>query len=228
MKTLHFASILALVAMTAFACRDDDDALPGANTSGKAGAAGENGDSAGAGGKSGGGANAMGGKGGLGGTEASGAGGVGDLPDAFAGSGGTAGADGIGGEGGGGETGGAAGAGGEVNAPGAPLEIIGEWVDNYGGDQIIDATSWNAATIVAYDNATNTVYAQNSPDDQYNPSKFTKTVYTDPVNDSFYFCLIVYSAETLEAAQADATVADPSSPETGGCSTFPWSKASKP
>lgn len=214
MKTVHFASILALVAMTAFACGSDDDAPIGDVSA--AGEAGEHSGSAGKG--NGGGAGTANGNGGAAQAEA-GAGGATELP--IGGNGGAPAEAGAGGA----ELAGGAGTGGAPSAE--PLEIIGNWIDDFDSLQVIDNTSWNSATILEYDNDANVVYAQNSPDDEYNPSKFTKTVYTEPANDSFYFCLIVYNAATLADAKADTTVADDTDPESSGCGGFAWSKATR-
>jgi len=224
--------------MTALSCSDEEDAATpgtsgttttaGKGSAGSAGKGGSGGTAAHTGGSSGSAGHGPISNGGVdddGAPEAGAAGaGAGGRDDGGAPATGGAGAD----SGGAAGAAGAAGAGGEGSNVPAPLEIIGEWVDDYGYDQIIDADSWNSATIVAYDNATNTVYAQNPASDPYNPSKFTKTVYTDLVSDSFYFCLIVYDAATLADAQNSTKTADASDPEHGGCSTFPWSKASKP
>lgn len=106
------------------------------------------------------------------------------------------------------------------------LEIIGEYDDNYGGEQIITADAWNGAVIAGFDNAKNAVFTQFPEDDMYNPSKFAKTVYTQPEGGSFYFCMVEFSLDTLEDAEASKEAADDSDPETTGCGgEFPWTKA---
>jgi hypothetical protein len=236
-NTLHFASIFVLAAATTFACNDEEDRDP-AGTAGTSGAAGKDGNagnpSAGdlsdAGAGTAGGTNeaGTGGVGGEGARDGGGAGGEnqGGIDGGGAGAGGT------------GETeGGAGGAGGEGGAGGAPelpdvvvpgpTELIGTWNTNFGGTEVITATTWSGANIVAYTSGVTVVYARNPASDAYNPKKFSKFVYTPPVNDSFYFCQIVYNAETLAAAQADTKVADATTPATSGCSSFAWTKATK-
>lgn len=106
------------------------------------------------------------------------------------------------------------------------LEIIGEYDDNYGGEQIITADDWNGAVIAGFDNGKNVVYTQLPEDDMFNPSKFTKTVYTQPEAGSFYFCMVEFALETLEEAEASEKTADDSDPETTGCGgEFAWTKA---
>lgn len=124
--------------------------------------------------------------------------------------------------------GGDAGAASSEGSHAEPLEIIGKYSDNFGSKQIITATTWNDATIADYDNDKNVVYTQNPDDAKYNPSKFGKTVYTEPdQSGSFYFCMVEFSLDTLEEARASTTTADDSDPESGGCGgTFPWTKAS--
>jgi hypothetical protein len=123
-----------------------------------------------------------------------------------------------------------AGASGDSGAAGAatapPLEIIGEYDDSFMGEQIITADDWNGAAIVGYDNDANVVYTQLPDDDMFNPSKFTKTVYTEPKSGSFYFCQVEFSLDTLADAQASEATADDSNPDESGCGgTFPWTKA---
>jgi hypothetical protein len=106
------------------------------------------------------------------------------------------------------------------------LEIIGEYDDNFGGEQIITAGDWNGSAIAGYDNDKNVVYTQFPDDDQFNPNKFAKTVYTQPEGGSFYFCMVEFSLDTLADAEKSSAVADDSDPDNGGCGgEFPWTKA---
>jgi hypothetical protein len=241
-KTLHFVSILVLTAATAFACNDEGDRLEGgAGSAGSAGSAGKT-NAAGSAGKTGvAGTSNSGAGAGAGGGDA-GSTSEGGVPGgAGANEGGAAGAAGSdAGGGAGGETsdaGGAGGAGGEGGAGGAPevpdvlvpgpTALIGTWDTNFGGTEIITANTWSGANIVAYTNGVTVVYTHNPASDPYNPRKFSKFVYTEPVSDSFYFCQIVYNAETLAAAQADTKVTDATNPDTSGCSGFSWTKATR-
>lgn len=167
MNTLRFSAILAMVAVTTFACGgDDDDAVKGGAGSGNMAAAGQN-------------------AGGDGATE---------------------------------------GAGGAQNNE--PLELIGEYADNFDGEQIITASDWNGAAIVEYDNDENVVYTQNADDAMFNPGKFGKTVYTEPTKaGEFYFCQIEFAAETLADAKATTNMADDTDLDGHGCSGFSWTKA---
>ncbi|HYP90167.1 MAG TPA: hypothetical protein VEQ59_18480, partial [Polyangiaceae bacterium] len=98
--------------------------------------------------------------------------------------------------------------------------------DNFGGEQIITYSDWNGSAIVGYDNEQNVVYTQFPDDDMYNASKFAKTVYTQPKDGSFYFCMVEFSLDTLADAEASDTTADDSDPESSGCGgEFPWTKA---
>jgi len=119
---------------------------------------------------------------------------------------------------------GSAGAGGGTSVA-ESLEIVGEYDDNFGGEQIITDSDWNGSAIVGYDNELNVVYTQFPDDDMYNPSKFAKTVYTEPKDGSFYFCMVEFSLDTLDDAKASETTADDSDPETSGCAGFSWTKA---
>jgi hypothetical protein len=247
-KTLHFASILVLASAVTFACGDDDDETP-IGSAGSSGAAGKNGtagsSTAGKNGTAGSSTAGTGGStaGAAGSTTDAGAGGVGGAGD-LGGAGGAGGANeggfgGVGGEGLGGEAGSAGegslgGAGGEGGAPvvpdvlvNGPVELIGTWKDpEWGGLDVITATTWNGANIVGYDSDAKTVYWHN-PASSFYPGKYTKVVFTAPVSDAFYYCQIVYNAESLAAAKADTKVADASKLEENGCSGFDWTKVVK-
>ncbi len=245
MKTLHFASILVLAAAATFACEGDDDLLP---LDGRAGSGGEAGKSSNAGSNAAAGKNATAGSttGGNGSSGSAGAAGS-DGGGAGAGhDGGTAGGGGAAGanEGGGGahiDFPGGAGAGGELSATGgsggeggagngaAALEIIGEWDNGFGTD-VISQTAWTSFTvdsIVEYDNEANTLYIQVAADAQYNPNKFSKVVYTDVENDSFWCCTIEFAKGTLQDAKAGTNAANSSDPANGGCGPFPWSQLTR-
>lgn len=111
------------------------------------------------------------------------------------------------------------------DGPSPALELIGRYDDGFGNEVVITQDYWDKSAIRAYDNELNVVYTQFPADDQYNPNKFAKTVYTELENGAFYYCLVVYSASTLSEAQADTTPTDDSDPDNGGCASFPWSKA---
>jgi hypothetical protein len=105
------------------------------------------------------------------------------------------------------------------------FELIGEYDDNFDGEQIITADKWNDAIIADYDNDQNVVYTQLPEDDEFNPNKFTKTVYTEPKDGSFYFCTVEFALDTLEEAKASDATADDSDLETGCGGMFAWTKA---
>jgi hypothetical protein len=108
------------------------------------------------------------------------------------------------------------------------LEVIGEYDDNFGGELLVTADEWNGSAIQDYDNDENVVYTQNPEDDEFNPSKFSKYVYTDIEDDSFYYCQVVFDAETLEDAQESDATADDSDPATTGCGgEFSWTQATR-
>jgi hypothetical protein len=114
----------------------------------------------------------------------------------------------------------------DANTDGTSLEIIGEYTDNFGGDQIITADDWNGSAIKGFDNGKNVVYTQFPDDDMFSPSLFAKTVYTEPKDDAFYFCMVVFDAETLAEAKASDASADEDDLEEG-CGGFEWSLATK-
>lgn len=116
----------------------------------------------------------------------------------------------------------------DANEDTTALEVIGEYDDNFGGELIVTADEWNGSAIQDYDNGENVVYTQNPDDDMFNPSKFSKYVYTDLEDDSFYYCQVVFDAETLEDAQESDATADDSDPGVTGCGgEFEWTLATR-
>jgi len=229
MKIAYFASVLALTVTVVVACDDSVDRVTPHKPAGVAGAPGSAGKSGNVAGSANGGSSGSSAEGGNGGSADNVAGSLGAHEggaggDSAGGQPNTAGA----GEAGAAGNAGAAGAGGEGSVSPPPLELIGSYDDNFQSSFVITEEAWGASAVVAYDNAQNVVYTQFPADDPYSPNKFAKTVYTEPANDSFYFCMVVYSADTLADAQASTETADPSDPDNGGCGgQFPWTKATK-
>ena len=103
------------------------------------------------------------------------------------------------------------------------LEVIGTWATPWGTD-VITAEKWNLATIVEFDNATNTVLTQQPADDEYNPEKFSRIEWTELTDESFYYCTVAFGQDTLEAARVAEATADTSDLEGTGCGGFPWTR----
>jgi hypothetical protein len=117
---------------------------------------------------------------------------------------------------------------GGAKADAGPLEIIGDYVDDFMQEQTITAKDWNGAEIVEYDNDANVVYTHNPDDAKFSAGKYAKTVYTEPTKaGEFSFCQIVYDADTLDDAKASTKMADDSDLTMAGkgCNGFSWSKA---
>ncbi len=116
----------------------------------------------------------------------------------------------------------------------ASLEIKGSWKSNYDALETIDETTWSSTTsgvtstytIVKFDNENNMAITQNAADATYDPGKFNKIVWTDLADDSFYYCMVDYSKESAEEAEASTTTADSNDPATTGCGGFAWTQLS--
>lgn len=115
-----------------------------------------------------------------------------------------------------------------------PLELIGEWESRFGDttyEEVITEDAWGFQAIVEYDNAENIVITQNpdGDDPESFPNTYSRLVYLEPEDDSFYYCTTDFGLETLEEARQAEGVADDSDVETGGCGEgdFPWTKLTK-
>lgn len=107
------------------------------------------------------------------------------------------------------------------------LELNGTWTTSFQGTEVITNTAWNGATVVEYSNNANIAYTQNPADDQYNPSKFNKLVWTQPSGNTFYYCWLDYGKDSLALAKASTLVADETDPDNSGCGGFGWTKMTK-
>ncbi len=113
----------------------------------------------------------------------------------------------------------------------APLEIIGRWHSNWGGDEVVTASSWTSygtTAIIDYDNVHSWLITQNAANASYNPSQFSKIVWTKPSGGSFYYCIVDFGLATAAAARASTKTADASDPATSGCGGYSWTKLSTP
>ncbi|WP_156418533.1 hypothetical protein [Aureimonas sp. D3] len=112
-----------------------------------------------------------------------------------------------------------------AQAPQNAPEIVGSYVDNFGGLQAVSNRFWISGDLVfevcsVGDNARHLV-AYNHPANSYNPGKFSRFEWVRAEN-RLWYCQTVYEAST-EGAAVQAPPADPSHPAQGGCGSSPWS-----
>lgn len=230
MKITKTLGLIPLALTLSFACNNGstpDDAGGEPNSSGgKASGGASGGGKSGSGGKS-----ASGGKTSSGGKSAGGGTASGGLS--------TSGGDG--GEGGVPTSGGAPGCdapdppswaamggfGGAYGEPEAELNdsLTGSYVDNYGGQHDIGASSWDTGYSLfhyAYvNNEERWIVALNDSSNGYFPDLWSKFVLLETAED-LYYCQSAYAAPSFEDAYCDSA-ADPSN-LVSGCSGFAWSK----
>ena len=104
------------------------------------------------------------------------------------------------------------------------IEIAGKYNDDFGGKSVVTSRFWDTAWLFQYDNTKRAAITQNAADDKYNPSKFSKVVWTAPVAGSFYTCTVDYGLDSAELAAATTKTADDSAPDKSGCGGFSWTK----
>ncbi|HIA02291.1 MAG TPA: hypothetical protein EYN06_01910 [Myxococcales bacterium] len=108
---------------------------------------------------------------------------------------------------------------------GGAIEVMGSWDDNFGGHAKITESMWADGSITVFDNSGNWAVVQNPEDAEWDPSKFSKLIWTDPAEDSsWYYCMVDYAKDTAEAAQNTEKTADDSDPANSGCGGFSWTK----
>lgn len=107
-----------------------------------------------------------------------------------------------------------------------PIDIAGTWTNGFGEKENISSRTWNAMMVSLFDNQKRWAITQNPPDDPYNPSKYSKLVWTAPSASGFYYCTVEFGQDTLALAQDTTKTADDSKPDKGGCAGFSWTKVS--
>lgn len=107
------------------------------------------------------------------------------------------------------------------------LEVAGEWETNFGGQETITEEVWGPMLLTEYDNTTREAITQNAPDAEYGPNTYNVIVWTEPVDDSFYYCMVAFDQETVEEAREIEAEADASDPDNGGCGGFSWTKMTR-
>lgn len=104
------------------------------------------------------------------------------------------------------------------------LDVTGSFASIYGFEEIT-ASTWGGFAVVYAHNEENWVVLQTPMDAEFSPNTFTYVVYTEPAEDgSFYYCHAEFGIETEEEARNSTAMPDASSPDTGGCGDFPWTK----
>jgi len=109
----------------------------------------------------------------------------------------------------------------------------GSFSDNYGGKHFLTPGSWQLKD--DWTNQTDTItkingqlayfIVQKSAADAFNPSKYQKVAYIAHNDGSFYTCtLSPFNSNDAATAEAIADTTTKTSPATGGCSGFAWTK----
>ena len=108
------------------------------------------------------------------------------------------------------------------------IEIAGQWRSNFDADEEISSTSWDfgyyVADLIGFNNAQNVAVTQNPSDAEYDPDKFSRVVWTEPEQGSFYYCTVEFGLESAEEAWASEAVADPTDLDGAGCGGSPWTR----
>jgi len=106
------------------------------------------------------------------------------------------------------------------------FELVGEWGSPF-GDETITSTSWASGILIEFDEDQNFAVTQNQPDASFFPSKFNKIVYTEPVDDSFFYCFVDFGLDTAMEARTSTQTADATDPASGGCGGFTWTQLTR-
>lgn len=104
------------------------------------------------------------------------------------------------------------------------IELTGNWDTNFGTQEMIDSSAWGATTVVFFDNDKNFAITQNADDAEFSPGKFSKLVWTDLVDQSYWYCTADFGKDTAEQAENTSNTPDASDPANGGCNDFGWTK----
>ncbi len=121
------------------------------------------------------------------------------------------------------------------------IEIKGNWADTYSVTYVISndiwsesGTDWGSSNtytydkvIHDYDNDTKKLVYQEPANASYNANKFGRIQWVKVDKNLFYFCMEVYGKDSYDEAFSDPATSDASSPESGGCGSFPWTKMTR-
>jgi hypothetical protein len=109
---------------------------------------------------------------------------------------------------------------------GADLEIIGEWVSQF-GEETISAEGWNngflTAAIIVFDNDNDWVITQNPEDAEFGANTFSTVFWADAGEGSIYYCTSSFGKQTQAEAE-NQTAPDSSDAANSGCGDFSWTK----
>ena len=123
------------------------------------------------------------------------------------------------------------GCGDDDDPPTADFELIGTWSTNFGGIETITSTSWDfgfvVSALIEVDQDNNVVISQNPSDAAFNADKFSRIEYTEPANDSFFYCTVAFGLDSAEEARTSTQTADATDPSTGGCGGFTWTELTR-
>jgi len=108
-------------------------------------------------------------------------------------------------------------------------DVTGDWVDDYQTSHTITTTRWLMGTstfeITKLNPTSKYLVAQNGSANSYNPSKYSRFDWIKDASGQLYYCQIAYDKASASDAEAVNT-ANSSSPATGGCGSFAWSRLS--
>ena len=107
------------------------------------------------------------------------------------------------------------------------IEIEGTWATPW-GDEVITADQWQTATIITFDNDTNTAITQMPADDEFNPNGYSKLRWTEAVDGAFHYCTVAFGLATEIDAEAAADTSDITDLDGEGCGGFAWTAMREP
>jgi hypothetical protein len=135
----------------------------------------------------------------------------------------------------------------DAPAPGkADIEVKGTWSSPgpYAETDVIDDASWSSqfgdsdpsvSKIVEYSNDERSAVILTPDDAAFNPSTYSRFVWTEPAGGSFYYCIAAYGCASAEQAKngpsddsCTLSDVDASDPENAGCGGFAWTKLTAP
>jgi len=111
--------------------------------------------------------------------------------------------------------------------PASTIEVEGTWATPW-GDEVITADQWQTATIITFDNDTNTAITQMPADDEFNPNAYSKLRWTEAVDGAFHYCTVAFGQATELDAEAAADTSDATDLDGEGCGGFAWTSMREP
>ena len=120
---------------------------------------------------------------------------------------------------------------GEVDPSDHDIEVAGVWETNFDTEEVITDEQWDFRNMIDFDNGERQAITQNpesNDEEDETAGTYSRIVWTELDDDTFFYCEDVFGAETEEDARNADSAADESDLEEGcGEAGFGWTERTR-